>query len=280
MSFVLLLLLSGLSAPAGAYETDDIVGRPSMLLTAVSGNGSLTGESTLGSAVADAVRRAAQSDFAVVCGGELVGNLEPKSTTFSTIFSLFLDGNVGLAVAKVTAAQLKTFLEWGLSHIELDETESINQAASAFAGFPQVAGMKLTYDASAKPGERIMRIETDRGQIDLSDDRTVYTLAATLPVITGEWGDIFTFGYYELDTSLAEAMADFVAEGTPDHYTGRDRIIAVGCTEHHLVNQYPLVPCAVAACLIFCATRLWKFKQKDDFTASHWTTKKRIEERL
>lgn len=259
------LLSAGLAQPVLAYQPDSIVGQPNMLLTAVSGDGALVGETTLGDATADAIRQAAGSDLAILGGGELLANLEPKETTFSAIQKLYLNSDQKLAVAEVTAAQLKALLEQGFSHIALDETESIDPAASSYEGFPQISGIKVTYDASAHPGERVMRILVDGTRLDLEDQETRYTLAAPETLLNGAWSYPVTEST-QLNTTLAEAMADFVAAGTPDDYTGQDRIVAVGCTAYNLTARYPIVACVVAAIVIWCGTRLWKFKKSTDYT--------------
>ena len=260
----LLLLAALLCLPAGAYSPAEPVGKPGMLLTAMSGNGSLSGESTLGSAAADAVRLAAGSDFALLCGGQFAANLEPKTVTYADICRLFADGDAGLTVVRVTPKALRQLLEHGLSRITLDETESIDRAVSAFGGFPQISGFTLTYDASAHPGERVMRICLDGRKLDLEDDSTVYTLALPAAVAEGAYGYPARPGT-GLSVTLAEAMADYVASGVPDTYTGHDRITEVGCTEYDIINRVP-AECAVAALCIWAATRLWKFKHDGTHT--------------
>lgn len=231
-----------------------------MLLTAVSGEGSLSGESTLGSAAADAVRFASGADFSVVNGGELIANLEPRELTYDEISSVFLHDR-SVSVTVVTPKDLKELIEHGVSAIVLNERESIDRELSAFDGFPQLSGFELTYDASARPGERVMRITVNGERLDLSDDFTEYTIAASKFMLSGG------YGYPELkhtDTgiTLADALADYVAAGIPDSYTGKDRITVVGCTDYNIINRVPVAIIPVAL-VIWVATRLWKFKKEE-----------------
>lgn len=236
-----------------------------MLLAAVSGNGSLTDESVMGDACADAVRIAANADFAIVPGGAFRANLEPKPCTFADVCAVLAEPEEPLAVATLTASELAAMLEAGVSHIVLDEKESVDRESSAFGGFPQVSGFTFTYDASAHPGERIMHIRADGGELDLTDESVFYTVAAPESLFRG------AYGYPEHEArsvgkTLAEALADYIAAGTGDGYTGEGRITAVGCTDYNIVNHFPLVLCVLAAIVIWLGARLWKFKYSDRFT--------------
>ena len=257
----LLLTLSLLVLPAFAYAGSDTVGQPGMLLAAMSGNGSLTAESTLGSAAADAVRGALNADAAIVCGGEFIANLQPHPVTYDEVRAVFQDPDRTLAVAEVTAVQLKEILENGFSHITLSRDESIDRASSTFAGYPQLSGLTVVYDASARPGERVMRIELDGKKLDLSDDTARYTLAGTSALFAGENGfPVLTAS--PSSVTLSEALANYVASGVPDSYTGHDRITAVGCTEYNIINRVPRGVIAVA-CAIWIATRLWRYQKQE-----------------
>lgn len=248
-----------------AYARDETVGQPGMLLAAMSGNGSLTDESVMGDACADAVRLDTGADFAIVPGGAFQANLEPKPCSFGNICAVLTEPEAPLAVADITAPDLVRMLEAGLSHIVLNEKEEIDREASAFEGFPQVSGFTVTYDASAHAGERVMHIRTETGEIDLTDGMTVYTVAAPESLFQGAY-DYPVHEAQTADTTLAEALADYVAAGTGDSYTGQGRITAVGCTDYNIVNNFPLVLCVLAAIVIWLGARLWKFKYADRTT--------------
>lgn len=257
-------LLLSLCFAASALAQDAVMGQPNMLLTATSGLGSVSAESTLGCAAADAVRMAAGSDFAVVCGGDLVGNLEPKPLRRADIAGAFADGSVSIGVTELTAAELKEMLENAVSHIVLDSAENIDRKASAFGDYLQISGFALTYDASARPGERVMQIVTPEGKLELSDRQTVYTLAAPEPLLQGLRSYAMR-EYTPLASTLTDAMVAFVERGTPDDYTGHDRITEVGCSAYNLVNHYPIVICVIAACILWTAGRLWRFQAAGKF---------------
>lgn len=248
-----------LGSTALAWSPEDTVGRPSMLLAGMSGLGSLSEESVLGDACADAVRAAAGSDLALVMGGEFTANLEPRSYRYDELCAVLREPEKPLAVARVSAAELKEILEAGFAAVTLGEDEAIDRAASASMGFPQISGLSVVYDTSARAGERVMRLVIGGEKVELTDEEKRYTLAATADVFAG------AEGYPEteceaLDCTLAQALADFVAAGTPDDYSGSGRIRAVGCTDDSIVRRFPVVFCVLAAIVIWLGSRLWKYK--------------------
>lgn len=262
LALCLALLFLPLTAGKAAYEPEDAVGQPGMLLAAMSGNGSLTDESVLGDACADAVRTALGADLAIIPGGALTGNLEPRPQTYADVCAVLAAPEETLAVAELTAAELSALLEAGVSRVVLDDREAIDREASAFGGFPQVSGFSFTYDVSARPGERIMRIRVNGEE---PAEGTRYTLAAPQSLFEG------AYGYPVLESrpaeiSLGEALADYIASGTGDGYTGKGRITAVGCVDYNLTNRFPVVLCALAAIVIWTGSRLWKFKYADRTT--------------
>ena len=167
-------------------------------------------------------------------------------------------------MAAVSAAGLREMLEAGGAAVVLDEREAIDREASAFGGFPQVSGFTFVYDASARPGERVTHIRMNGRELD-PEDGAVYTFAAPESLLQGAW----RYPPRESEpvgASLAEALADYIAAGTGDAYTGEGRIAAVGCTDDSIVNRFPLVTCVLAAIVIWLGARLWKFKYFDRTT--------------
>jgi hypothetical protein len=259
ITMVALCISLFLPAYVFAYDKQDIVGRPAMLLTAVSNDGSLADESIMGYACADAILNATDAEISFVCGGELIANLEPKEQTYEQVSSVFKEPELGLATTEVTGLQLKEILENGFSHIVIDEAETIDKSQSAFAGFPQVSGIRVIYDASQPSGERVRHVYIDDKEIDLADEKKQYTLASTKNVFDGAYG-YPKVSYQESNISLAEAMADYIHKGTLDNYNDINRVTAIGCTDYNIVNHFPLVQCVLAAMIIWIMTRLWKYK--------------------
>lgn len=234
-----------------------------MLLSAMSGDGSLSSESILGDACADALRLGTGADFAIVPGGEFSGNLEPKNQTHAAIRAVLNHPDASIALATLTPAQLCEMLEAGLSAITLAEDTSIDRGASAFDGFPQVSGFRFTYDASARPGERVMHLYGGDGkEIDRYDTTRSYTVAAPAYLFQGKFGYPL-LSCTEIGRTLSGLLSDYVAAGTGDAYTGQGRITAVGCADYNIINHFPLVTCVIAAMVIWVGARLWKFKHPE-----------------
>lgn len=203
--------------------------------------------STLGSACADALILVTGADFSLIASGDLASNLTAGDKTQEDIDALFTDADTKIVTAEVTAVQLCAWLEYGLSHITLNDAEQIDTDSSAFDGFLQIGGFKLTYDASARAGERVMRIMSDGVQVDTQESETVYLLALSASLFE-------IYGYTETQMSdteytLGSAMAAYAAEGIPDVYSDSDRIIAAGSQDSKLINRVPVLAVILAAVL-------------------------------
>lgn len=216
-------------------------------------------ETVTGDIYADAVRAAAQTDFAVVPAGVFSEKrIEHGKTTMSDVEnSLTADGH--LAVAEVTGARLKAIIEKGASSFVLDpETEAIIREESASADFLQVSGFSVVLDVSAPVGDRVMYITTpDGAELDLTDDEITYTLASTHALLEN-------FGACsELEISLSAAVAQYLPtlEGLTEYEAGR--ISIVGSTDDKLIDKIPLWTVIFAA-VFFCFAGLLVLRAKEN----------------
>ncbi len=105
-------------------------------------------ESNLGNLIADAIRDYAQADCAIQNGGGIRTDrlYGPGTLTKKDIFSILPFGNVVISV-KVTGADLKAALENGVSQWERTKGR-----------FPQVSGIRFTFDPKRAPGERVLEV--------------------------------------------------------------------------------------------------------------------------
>ena len=217
--------------------------------------------SASGSVAADALRYAADADFAVLPSGMLAGGLEQGFLTREQLEAV-VDGDAAAAVAGVTPARLKAVLENSVSHIVTDmETETIDRSASDWEGFAQVSGLVFKYDASAPAGERVVWIKLPDGTaLDLSDDTTVYRLASTEAVLSGSLGYPVFADAQTLDIGLVDALESYIADcGTEIRTEDLERITAIGAGENQLIGILPvpvLIAAAVVLIALFAALRL------------------------
>lgn len=103
-----------------------------------------------GNFAADALRAAGRTEVALIDNGSLL--------------RLAAGEDIPLAVGELTGPALRDLLESGLAGVRTDsETETVISAAEELAGFLQVSGLYLRYDATAPVGERVMTMEDEDG---------------------------------------------------------------------------------------------------------------------
>lgn len=237
---------------AYAWAEDEVVGSIESAAFSNKDFGSLTDDSGLGAALADAAAYACGSDFALVNGGDLAGNLRAGELTYGEIcFALAQDRP--LAVCELSAAQLRQLLELCLSHITVDTaTLSIDREASAFAGFPQIAGFQVKYDASAPVGQRVVSVKAQDEELDLADEASRFTLACTEYLLQGGYGELgFAPDYTPADQTESEALALYIrAGGMNADYTVSDRITVIGVTDNTIIDRLGLRGLLLPVCLL------------------------------
>lgn len=139
-----------------------------------------TRETNMGNFIADAYRQATGADVALVNGGSIRADalIQPGVLTKRDVLSILPFNNKVLKI-ELTGATLRAALEHGVGSIGVEAQPG---------RFPQVSGIRFSYDASRKPGERVTNV-TVNGRLLL--DRQRYTLAATNYVIK-DGGDGYT----------------------------------------------------------------------------------------
>ena len=238
--FVFILPLSG-AASALSVDGDEagLIGTAPRLLLAAGENRSKYEECTLGNAVADAMRIYLDSDVAILCGGDLIGNLYPGEITRSDLSAIFSEDRA-LATAEVTINGLRGILETGLSHIVVDEAEKIDGRLSAYDGFPQISGFILLYDASAPAGERVLEIRINGKTADPADGTATLTLAATQFMLDGGYGLPAIDHTVPSAMTLTSVTARLIRDGMEGYARTERRIRPLGIKEGDLVSLFPL----------------------------------------
>ena len=139
-----------------------------------------SGETNLGSYIADAYRKAVNADVALFNGGSIRAGrvFSPGALSKRDVMSILPYENPIVKI-EVTGATLRAALEHGVSQ-SLEEKEP--------GRFPQVSGLRFTFDARRAVGSRITSVEIHGQPLD---DKKIYTLATnTFLVLKG--GDGYT----------------------------------------------------------------------------------------
>lgn len=246
---MLLLAPCAAGAADGGNAGRTVVGTVPALLQGVSDRGSRLSSTSLGSAAADAVRDAAKSQFAIVNGGDILHNLEGGEATEEDIRRVFAEDKT-LAVASVSAKQLKEMLEIAVGELVTGEDDAIDQSQSRFDGFAQPAGLSFDCDASAPAGMRItaIRFLESGEELELTDDSAMYTVAATEYMLSGGYG-MPPVEYEVLDATLVSALEDAVRQGRL-HESYSDRVNIYGVADDRLIQKVPFLLLVLAAVLI------------------------------
>lgn len=244
----LLALLAALGGTVLAREPDALIGEVAELLQGTNEPGAEISGQPLGYAAADALCAAAGAELAIVNGGDLAHNLQGGEATWADVQAVFYeDREVGLA--EVTPAQLKSLLEAALSNLVTGEDDCLILEQSKHPGFVQPGGFTYEADGSAAPGDRVRAIELASGQtLDLTDDETVYTLAASCYMLSGGY-EMPAISYEPLGFTLAEALADAISAGTLTAVAD-ERVTIVGTADSRIIDLFPIGIIILAAVLI------------------------------
>src|SRR5215216_4837133 len=127
-----------------------------------------TRETNVGNFVTDAFRRATAADVGFMNGGSVRADsiIGPGKLTQRDLLSILPFKNK-LVKIEVTGATLRAALEHGVSRSAED---------SEPGGFPQVSGVQFSFDATRKPGARLVDVKVNGLPLD---DAKKYTLTTT-----------------------------------------------------------------------------------------------------
>ncbi|WP_421857250.1 5'-nucleotidase C-terminal domain-containing protein [Oricola sp.] len=186
-------------------------------------------ECSMGNLVADAMLERVKEQgiqIAIQNGGGLRASIDAGEVTMGEVLTVLPFQNT-LATFQLKGADVLAALENGVSQIE-----------DGAGRFPQVAGMKYTFDAAAEPGSRIsdvMVADSDGGFAPLD-------AAATYGVVSNNYmrggGDGYKMfatngmNAYDYGPGLEQVVADYVGENSPyTPYTDGRISIAKAMTE-------------------------------------------------
>lgn len=160
-----------------------------------------TRETNMGNFISDVYRQATGADIALVNGGSVRADatVAPGVLTRRDVLSV-LPFNNKVVTIQITGAVLREALEHGVSAIA---------PGAQPGGFPQVSGIRFSYDATRPPGKRVTEI-TVAGK-PLSDRRT-YTFASTTYVIidAGDGYNMFRNPKFVIGVDQAPSESDLL----------------------------------------------------------------------
>ncbi|HEU0303285.1 MAG TPA: 5'-nucleotidase C-terminal domain-containing protein, partial [Gaiellaceae bacterium] len=186
-------------------------------------------ESLVGNVVTDAMRLTYGTDFAITNSGGLRADLTcpttdspddfcpaftppPYPITRGQVLGVLPFGNIVVTVDDITGAELKTFLENGVSAMP-----------AANGRFPQVSGLCFTYDISAPVGSRVIPASVVRQAADgtCTGPPVALTAASTYTLAINDFMAAGGDGYPNVASRahsrdiMDQAVADWITANTP-----------------------------------------------------------------
>lgn len=190
-------------------------------------------QTTLGSAVADSLRFVTGAEVVVLPAEALTGNLRGGAVSAEEVRRAVRE-DVELVSATLTAQQLYTLLEEGLSRLTVTEEETLDRESSAHPLFPQVSGCTLRVNVTSFPGERIWELRLSDGTDLLRDSPvsvTVCTSARLLAILPVEG--------VPLDTDPVRALIAYAETGALEKGVDSGRIQILGTADDRLIDAVP-----------------------------------------
>ncbi|WP_240035166.1 5'-nucleotidase C-terminal domain-containing protein [Neobacillus notoginsengisoli] len=178
-------LLNTKYKPAVTEKENTVVGTAAVPLVGGS-PAARTGETNLGNFITDGMLAKAQTInpdtlIAVQNGGGIRVTLPAGNITLADVFKVLPFGNT-LGIMNLKGSELREALEYSVK----------DAPTTAFGGFLQVSGLKVTYDSSKPAGQKIQSIEVKGkdGKYTAFDNAKNYYVATN--VFTAKGGDGFT----------------------------------------------------------------------------------------
>jgi 5'-nucleotidase len=162
-------------------------------------------ECDMGNMIADAMRHAVMDKgytIALMNSGGIRASLDSGKVTLGEVMTILPFQNT-LATFKVTGKQLLTAIENGVSEVE-----------DVAGRFPQVSGMRFTFDASRPAGDRVTSIETqdEYGWSNLNLYGTYGMVSNNFIRGGGDGYKVFRSAsdIYDFGPDLADVVADYI----------------------------------------------------------------------
>lgn len=186
------------------------------------------GECTMGNLITDAMLWATQNDGAQIAienGGGIRASLPEGDITRGGVLEVLPFGNMA-ATLGLKGADLLLALENGVSRAENPDNEGTGR-------FPQVAGIRFSWDGSKPAGERIVSAEVRNadGSFSPVDPDAVYQVVTNDFMRRG--GDEYTIfaeaaiNPYDFGSPLDQILADYIAAFSPVNPVIEGRITRV-----------------------------------------------------
>lgn len=192
-------------------------------------------ECAMGNIIADAMRYDTNAQIAIMNGGGVRASIPAGDITLGEVLTVQPFGNL-LATFELTGANVIAALENGVSR--LVATDGVVSRTDLSGRFPQVSGIRFSFDPTQPAGSRIISVELDNGDGTFSpiDPDMVYTVVTNNFMRTG--GD----GY----SVLAEQAINPYDYGTVDYDATINYIKSLGTVTPVIEGRITMVNATLA----------------------------------
>ncbi len=190
-------------------------------------------ECALGSLIADALRAETGAQIAIMNGGGIRADIDAGEITLGEVLTVLPFGNL-VSTFDVLGADVLAALENGVSRVVVENGAVVR--AGANGRFPQVSGIRFTFDPTQPAGSRVVSAEVlgENGEFAPLDPEAVYSLVSNDFVRNG--GDGYAMfrdnsrNAYDFGKPLDQVVAEYFARmGTVDPLVD-GRIVVQGAT--------------------------------------------------
>jgi 5'-nucleotidase len=173
------------------------------------------------------------AQIAIMNGGGVRANIEPGEVTLGHVLTVHPFGNL-LSTFEATGATIVAALENGVSGLQVEGGVLLRDGAPG--RFPQVSGLRYSFDPNLEPGSRVTSVEVlgEDGTYAPIDSEAIYSVATLNFIRTGGDGysmfandaiDPYDFGRLDY-----EATSEFLITNSPINYAVEGRIMIENVT--------------------------------------------------
>jgi 5'-nucleotidase len=190
-------------------------------------------ECALGNLIADAMRAETGAQIAIMNGGGIRADIEAGDITLGEVLTVLPFGNL-VSTFTLSGADVIAALENGVSQVPFENGQIQRDGASG--RFPQVSGLRYSFDPSQAAGSRIVSVDIlgEDGSYTPIDETATYTVVANDFMRRGGDGySVFAdnaIDPYDFGRPLDEVFALYLAATTPVAPTIEGRITPVNAT--------------------------------------------------
>ena len=190
-------------------------------------------ECNLGNVIADAMIADTGAQIAIMNGGGIRASIDEGEITLGEVLTVLPFGNL-TATFDISGADIVAALENGVSALPVEGDQVMRDGAGG--RFPQVGGIRFSYDPTQEVGSRIVSVEVrgEDGAYAPIDPEAIYSVASNdFLRLGGDGYEMFlenAIDPYDFGKPLDQVLAEYMAENSPITGEIEGRITLVNAT--------------------------------------------------